>query len=227
MTLLHHWILLFLLLQVLSSGSWPFQQSCVFSLPTELERCVHRFTAFYGGQHSGRKLNWLYHMSKGELVTNCFKNRWVNLWDSSVSYCVQSYQISECEFNLAMSSVPSTKTLPSRELRGLLGYWSPCCFAPKGCTSKAWASIAAFFIDYNAYVQRLFWFWIDSLRNSFESNLPINTDNFLLWNRHGRILVAPTMLRWTRSPSVTFFVHLKLRWFLWFRNWNPAALIWA
>ena len=63
-------------IQVLSSGSWPFQQSCVFSLPSELERCVHRFTAFYGGQHSGRKLNWLYHMSKGELVTNCFKNRY-------------------------------------------------------------------------------------------------------------------------------------------------------
>lgn len=62
-------------LQVLSSGSWPFQQSCVFSLPAELERCVHRFTGFYGGQHSGRKLNWLYHMSKGELTTNCFKNK--------------------------------------------------------------------------------------------------------------------------------------------------------
>merc|ERR1712038_743843 len=55
-------------IQVLSSGSWPFQQSCVFSLPSELDRCVHRFTGFYGGQHSGRKLNWLYHMSKGELV---------------------------------------------------------------------------------------------------------------------------------------------------------------
>jgi len=63
-------------IQVLSSGSWPFQQSCVFSLPSELERCVTRFTAFYGGQHSGRKLNWLYHMSKGELTTNCFKNKY-------------------------------------------------------------------------------------------------------------------------------------------------------
>jgi len=63
-------------IQVLSSGSWPFQQSCVFSLPSELERCVHRFTCFYGGQHSGRKLNWLYHMSKGELTTNCFKNKY-------------------------------------------------------------------------------------------------------------------------------------------------------
>jgi len=57
-------------IQVLSSGSWPFQQSCTFTLPSELERCVTRFTGFYSGQHSGRKLNWLYHMSKGELVAN-------------------------------------------------------------------------------------------------------------------------------------------------------------
>ncbi|KAK0077869.1 hypothetical protein PV325_003361 [Microctonus aethiopoides] len=63
-------------IQVLSSGSWPFQQSCTFSLPTELERSVHRFTTFYSSQHSGRKLNWLYNMSKGELLTNCFRNRY-------------------------------------------------------------------------------------------------------------------------------------------------------
>ncbi|XP_072391681.1 cullin-1 isoform X2 [Diabrotica undecimpunctata] len=63
-------------IQVLSSGSWPFQQSFTFGLPSELERSVHRFTNFYSGQHSGRKLNWLYNMSKGELNTNCFKNRY-------------------------------------------------------------------------------------------------------------------------------------------------------
>lgn len=63
-------------IQVLSSGSWPFTHSHNFSLPTELERSVHRFTTFYSSQHSGRKLNWLYNMSKGELVTNCFKNRY-------------------------------------------------------------------------------------------------------------------------------------------------------
>uniref|UniRef100_A0A0A9WZX0 Cullin-1 n=2 Tax=Lygus hesperus TaxID=30085 RepID=A0A0A9WZX0_LYGHE len=63
-------------IQVLSSGSWPFTLSHNFSLPTELERSVHRFTTFYSSQHSGRKLNWLYNMSKGELVTNCFKNRY-------------------------------------------------------------------------------------------------------------------------------------------------------
>uniref|UniRef100_A0A1B6F2M7 Cullin-1 n=1 Tax=Cuerna arida TaxID=1464854 RepID=A0A1B6F2M7_9HEMI len=63
-------------IQVLSSGSWPFQQSFNFALPAELERSVHRFTTFYSSQHSGRKLNWLYNMSKGELTTNCFRNRY-------------------------------------------------------------------------------------------------------------------------------------------------------
>ncbi|KAM7427566.1 Cullin-1 [Porites harrisoni] len=63
-------------IQVLSSGSWPFQQSAPFSLPAEMERSHQRFTTFYSSQHSGRKLHWLYHMSKGELVTNCFKNRY-------------------------------------------------------------------------------------------------------------------------------------------------------
>ncbi|XP_059390431.1 cullin-1-like [Carassius carassius] len=63
-------------IQVLSSGSWPFQQSCTFALPSELERSYQRFTAFYGSRHSGRKLTWLYQLSKGELVTSCFKNRY-------------------------------------------------------------------------------------------------------------------------------------------------------
>ncbi|KAK2179486.1 hypothetical protein NP493_487g01037 [Ridgeia piscesae] len=54
----------------------PFQQSCAFVIPLELERSFQRFTTFYSSQHSGRKLNWLYHMSKGELITNCFKNRY-------------------------------------------------------------------------------------------------------------------------------------------------------
>lgn len=51
--------------------------TCPLSLSLQLERSYQRFTAFYASRHSGRKLTWLYHLSKGELVTNCFKNRWV------------------------------------------------------------------------------------------------------------------------------------------------------
>lgn len=63
-------------IQVLSSGSWPFQQTFTFVLPNELEKCINRFTTFYSSQHSGRKLHWLYSMSKGEVVTTCFKNKY-------------------------------------------------------------------------------------------------------------------------------------------------------
>jgi len=61
---------------VLSSGSWPFTQSFNFSPPAELEKSVTGFNEFYTKQHSGRKLNWLYHMCRGELVTNGFKQRY-------------------------------------------------------------------------------------------------------------------------------------------------------
>lgn len=63
-------------IMVLSSGSWPFSQGPVFSLPIELQRSYSRFLTFYTSQHSGRRLSWLYHLSKGELVTTCFKNRY-------------------------------------------------------------------------------------------------------------------------------------------------------
>ncbi|XP_037944794.1 cullin homolog 1-like [Teleopsis dalmanni] len=63
-------------IEVLSSGSWPFNQGSSFSLPTELESSVKHFNEFYATRHSGRKLNWLYHMCKGELVTNCFRNKY-------------------------------------------------------------------------------------------------------------------------------------------------------
>lgn len=63
-------------IQVLTSGSWPFQQPFTFALPQELEHSVQRFTAFYNKQYTGRKLHWLYNMSKGEVVTGCFKNRY-------------------------------------------------------------------------------------------------------------------------------------------------------
>lgn len=64
-------------IQVLSSGSWPFVQSAQFRLPMELEQSVTRFNSFYAKLHSGRKLNWLFNMCRGEIVTNCFGSRYI------------------------------------------------------------------------------------------------------------------------------------------------------
>jgi cullin 1 len=63
-------------IMVLSSGSWPFQQCIAFTLPAELEKSYQRFTDFYSSQHNGRKLSWLWSLSKGEIVTYFTKNRY-------------------------------------------------------------------------------------------------------------------------------------------------------
>ena len=64
--------------QILSSGAWPFKQVFTFSLPSVINNCVEKFNSFYVGQHSGRKLTWLNapQMSKAEIVTNCFQNKY-------------------------------------------------------------------------------------------------------------------------------------------------------
>ena len=56
------------------------------------------FTAWYGTRHRGRQLRTLHHMSKCEVVTNCFKNRYV--------ITVSAYQSAVLEvFNVGQASV--------------------------------------------------------------------------------------------------------------------------
>eukprot|EP01087_Luapelamoeba_hula_P025172 TRINITY_DN985_c0_g1_i1.p1 TRINITY_DN985_c0_g1~~TRINITY_DN985_c0_g1_i1.p1 ORF type:complete len:763 (-),score=161.29 TRINITY_DN985_c0_g1_i1:136-2424(-) len=53
---------------VLATGSWPLQPpSTNFSIPKDLQTCEQLFVKFYQNQHSGRKLNWLHQLSKGEV----------------------------------------------------------------------------------------------------------------------------------------------------------------
>ncbi|ODN04879.1 Cullin-1 [Orchesella cincta] len=65
-------------IMVLSYGSWPFSPDTNdgFLLPQVLEPCVNIFSQYYQEMHTGRKLNWLYSKSKGEVVANCFGNKY-------------------------------------------------------------------------------------------------------------------------------------------------------
>ena len=63
--------------QVLSSGCWPYTTQNPFTIPKELDVCCESFTDFYTKLHNSRRLQWLNHMSKGELVTNCFHNKYI------------------------------------------------------------------------------------------------------------------------------------------------------
>ena len=53
---------------VLGTGFWPLQAPTTpFTPPAALIRAYERFARFYHGKHSGRKLQWLWQLCKGEL----------------------------------------------------------------------------------------------------------------------------------------------------------------
>ncbi|KAN0060623.1 ubiquitin ligase (cullin) of SCF [Thecaphora frezii] len=56
---------------VLANGFWPLQAPTTnFSIPTELLPTYERFQRYYGAKHSGRKLTWLWQLSKNEIKAN-------------------------------------------------------------------------------------------------------------------------------------------------------------
>lgn len=103
-------------IEVLSTNAWPFTQNNNFLLPSELERSVQQFTIFYSARHSGRKLNWLYHKCKGELIMNV--NR------SNVVYTLQvsTFQMSVLlQFNDQLSfTVQQLKENTQSQLENLI-----------------------------------------------------------------------------------------------------------
>jgi cullin 1 len=59
---------------VLATGVWPLlAPSTTFVPPLVIQKTCDRFIAFYGNKHSGRKLTWLWQLSKGELRMNHVK----------------------------------------------------------------------------------------------------------------------------------------------------------
>lgn len=59
---------------ILGTGFWPLQNSSTpFVPPQEIVRTYERFQTFYMTKHSGRKINWLWHLCKGEIKANYVK----------------------------------------------------------------------------------------------------------------------------------------------------------
>ncbi|KAI9178798.1 ubiquitin ligase (cullin) of SCF [Blastocladiella emersonii ATCC 22665] len=70
---------------VLSTASWPFTAPPTeFQLPTELVRTYDRFTQYYNHKHSGRRLTWLHHQSKGDLKAQFPKSKATYLFGVSM-----------------------------------------------------------------------------------------------------------------------------------------------
>ena len=60
---------------VLTSNCWPFKANVAVKLPQQLQAVVDKFETFYKDQHSGRKLDYVWSQSKGEVVTLYTKDK--------------------------------------------------------------------------------------------------------------------------------------------------------
>ncbi|KAF9975240.1 hypothetical protein BGZ73_001176 [Actinomortierella ambigua] len=107
---------------VLGTASWPLQPpSTSFNLPDDLVKTYERFQKFYQDKHSGRKLNWLFQLSKADLRTNYAKA-------SKVGYTFQvsTYQMGILlQYNNALSytleELQTQTNLNMDQLAGALG----------------------------------------------------------------------------------------------------------
>ncbi|KAJ3195927.1 hypothetical protein HK101_010606 [Irineochytrium annulatum] len=86
---------------VLNTSCWPLQStSTSFNMPEDLLKTYNRFSAFYQNKHSGRKLNWNWSLSKGELKANYCKAS-----KTGYTYQVSTYQMGILlQFNTAVSN---------------------------------------------------------------------------------------------------------------------------
>ena len=108
---------------VLGTANWPLQpQTTGFNLPEDLLKTYDRFQRFYNNKHSGRKMNWLFHLCRGELKTNYVKS------SSKVGYTLQvsTFEMAillmfNGETSFMFQEIKETTGLTSEALVGQLG----------------------------------------------------------------------------------------------------------
>nr|CAG8438868.1 5547_t:CDS:10 [Entrophospora candida] len=63
---------------VLTTGAWPLTQTVgtEFQLPIELEKNITHFSKFYSKKHEGRRLTWLWHLSKADVKLSYLDKRY-------------------------------------------------------------------------------------------------------------------------------------------------------
>ncbi|SPO22606.1 probable SCF complex member Cullin 1 [Ustilago trichophora] len=74
---------------VLANGFWPLQAPTTeFSIPTELLPTYERFQRHYSAKHSGRKLTWLWQLSKNEVRANYLSQKQLQFQTSTFQTAV-------------------------------------------------------------------------------------------------------------------------------------------
>lgn len=77
-----------LVVQVLTTGSWPTQPSVPCNLPAELSLLCEKFRSYYLGTHTGRRLSWQTNMGTADVKATFSKGQKHELNVSTYQMCV-------------------------------------------------------------------------------------------------------------------------------------------
>eukprot|EP00041_Stephanoeca_diplocostata_P032530 m.1043233 g.1043233 ORF g.1043233 m.1043233 type:complete len:776 (-) comp24167_c0_seq5:2631-4958(-) len=111
---------------VLQSGAWPLGMGATspLQLPPAQEQCLRHFEVFYESQHSGRKLNWLHHLSTAELMFRGAKQKYEFTVTAPQMAVLLLYNLADTDASASdtlSSDTPSTATAGSAPVSLVVG----------------------------------------------------------------------------------------------------------
>ncbi|KAL8161506.1 hypothetical protein V2J09_012995 [Rumex salicifolius] len=107
-----------LVVQVLTTGSWPTQPCPPCNLPAELSALCEKFRSYYLGTHTGRRLSWQTNMGTADLKATFGKNQKHELNVSTYQMCV--LMLFNNADRLSYKEIEQATEIPSPELKRCL-----------------------------------------------------------------------------------------------------------
>ncbi|KVH96147.1 cullin-3A-like [Cynara cardunculus var. scolymus] len=107
-----------LVVQVLTTGSWPTQPSVTCNLPSELTSLCEKFRSYYLGTHTGRRLSWQTNMGTGDVKAYFDKGQKHELIVSTYQMCV--LMLFNNADRLTYKEIEQATEIPSTDLKRCL-----------------------------------------------------------------------------------------------------------
>lgn len=107
-----------LVVQVLTTGSWPTQPSVTCNLPAEMSALCEKFRSYYLGTHTGRRLSWQTNMGTADLKATFGKGQKHELNVSTYQMCV--LMLFNNAERLRYKEIEQATEIPSSDLRRCL-----------------------------------------------------------------------------------------------------------
>ncbi|KNA14415.1 hypothetical protein SOVF_107790 [Spinacia oleracea] len=107
-----------LVVQVLTTGSWPTQPSIPCNLPAELSLLCEKFRSYYLGTHTGRRLSWQTNMGTADIKATFSKGQKHELNVSTFQMCV--LMLFNNTDRLSYREIEQATEIPAPELKRCL-----------------------------------------------------------------------------------------------------------